>query len=401
MLLSTEELGGRIAAHRKRQRTTQADLAKAVGCGRTTLVAIEKGERRPTNDELLALTKFLGVSLHELLSPHSVQGGVSARFRMPRTGARPDDGELSNAVARLEALGKRYAELERIMGIPPTPSRLRALMLNTQVRALSRAQAAALGQDAAARVRGVLGVSDSPIPDPNNLLEYELSLRVFYLRDLPSRVAALMVYGEDIGICIGVNAHHPPGRRAWALAHEIGHAIDDPEAGDLLPVAAEYSSDPAEHFADGFAKAFLLPATGISRIFGDRRRTNGDRFTPLDIAHIAKQFGVSFEAMTRRLEELALLRPGTYDYIAQSGLKTKSLEPLAGSVELPQLFPERYRMLLVDAFLKELISEGELAAFLETDRVSARDIYQQMTAALSMTESGVTLPLDLELVATE
>jgi DNA-binding XRE family transcriptional regulator len=46
-LISSQQLGERLADARKRAKLNQADVADAIGVARTTLVAIEKGERRP------------------------------------------------------------------------------------------------------------------------------------------------------------------------------------------------------------------------------------------------------------------------------------------------------------------------------------------------------------------
>lgn len=398
MLPSSEDLGSRIAAYRKRAKKTQTELAEAIGCGRTTLVAIEKGERRPSSHELSGIAAYLATSLHDLLSPYTVQTGVSARFRMPRSGPNLRDEELERAVERLEALGRKYAKLERILGISQTPSRLRALMPDVSVHNIPCQEAITLGQDAAARLRGLLGLGDGQISDLNALLEYELSLRVFHLRDLSSRVAALLIFGREIGICIGVNAHQPLGRRNWGLLHELGHVLEDLESGDILP-QGDYRMDSAEHFSDAFAKAFLLPATGVSRVFGDRKRANGGRFTPLDIAFVAKQFKASFEAVTRRLEELSLLRFGTYERLKSAGLSVSSLDLTAQPSALPDIFPQRYLMLVVVAYERELISEGELAEFLETDRVTARGIYHRLTNELAPGDGTSRISVGEDLVA--
>ena len=54
-MISSQQLGERLADARKRAKLTQAQLADKLGVARTTLVAIEKGERRPANAELVKL----------------------------------------------------------------------------------------------------------------------------------------------------------------------------------------------------------------------------------------------------------------------------------------------------------------------------------------------------------
>jgi transcriptional regulator with XRE-family HTH domain len=76
---------------------------------------MEKGERRPTNAELLKLAQELSTSLNELLREHTVVADASPRFRMAPRHARSD--AVEEAVERLKALGRRYVELEQVLSI--------------------------------------------------------------------------------------------------------------------------------------------------------------------------------------------------------------------------------------------------------------------------------------------
>jgi DNA-binding XRE family transcriptional regulator len=55
--LSPIELGERLKVARETANVTQDAGAKAAGIARTTLVAIEKGQRSARNDELQALSR--------------------------------------------------------------------------------------------------------------------------------------------------------------------------------------------------------------------------------------------------------------------------------------------------------------------------------------------------------
>ncbi|PXB97256.1 transcriptional regulator, partial [Pseudomonas aeruginosa] len=60
--LSPVELGERLKVARETANITQDAAAKAVGVARTTLVAIEKGQRTARLDEIQALSRCYGVS---------------------------------------------------------------------------------------------------------------------------------------------------------------------------------------------------------------------------------------------------------------------------------------------------------------------------------------------------
>jgi hypothetical protein len=109
-------------------------------------------------------------------------------------------------------------------------------------------------------------------------------------------------------------------------------------------------------------------------------------------------------AAALRLEDLGLLTRGTWDALAERGFKPGAACQLLGlPTRLPSEdpFPERYRYLAVEAYLKEAISEGQLARFLRTDRVSAREIVDATLTSRDLDADGhaqsVQMPEQLSL----
>lgn len=375
-MISSQQLGERISQERRRRDLTQADVAAKLGLSRPTYIGIEKGERRPNAEELVKIAEALQVSLHDLLKEHRAAGEVSPRFRFGGRGA--SDVELRGVVEKLEQLGRRYVELESLLGIVRVKAPLESLETYRTTPGDGRRSRLA-AEDAARTVRGALGLGDAPAPDVAPRLETEAGIRLFHL-DLPSSVAGVFIWGDEIGACVAVNRRHPPERRLWSLLHETGHFLRDREAGDVLPTLGPERMDASEMFADTFAKEFLLPQTGLARRFGEVVRANGARFTIADILSLAHTYGVSFQAMCMRLEELDLLPTGTYDRLKQQKFKVRETEAqlgLAGHRGEIATLPERYINLALAAYEAEKISEGSLAEYLMTDRVSARGIYLQ------------------------
>src|SRR5262245_61749864 len=147
-MISSTLLGERIAAARKRRKLTQADFAEKLGVARTTVVAMEKGERRPTSAELIQAAEILGLSLNELLREHSVLGEVAPRFRIgPVAGV--ETAEAAAAVERVRKMGARYVELERLHGIERSTSRLGSLDMYRATAAGARVDPRLSGRDAA------------------------------------------------------------------------------------------------------------------------------------------------------------------------------------------------------------------------------------------------------------
>src|ERR1700757_353504 len=70
--LAAADLGERLRAARSGANLTQEAAAAMLGMARTTLVAIEKGQRPVKPKELLALARLYGVSAGRLTSPDAI-----------------------------------------------------------------------------------------------------------------------------------------------------------------------------------------------------------------------------------------------------------------------------------------------------------------------------------------
>ena len=85
-----------------------------------------------------------------------------------------------------------------------------------------------------------------------------MGLRIFYIR-LPSTLAGIFAYTEDLGGCIAVNVRHPEERRRWSMAHEYGHFLTSRFRPELTALRQSGRVSASERFADAFAAALLMP----------------------------------------------------------------------------------------------------------------------------------------------
>lgn len=371
-MISTQKLGERITEARKAAGLTQAEVAEGLGVSRPTLIAVEKGKRHPTNAELVRLALLLKTTVHALVREQAVSGGTSPRFRLSGELTSP---ELEEAVRQLEQLGKDFALLEKICDTTRVPAPLETLRTYQGRESDTVSSATFAGEQAANFVRGVFEAGNGPLVDLEDRLGFAAGLRVFYL-ELPSKIAGMFIWGEEIHGCIGVNVRHPRERQRWTVMHEAGHYLRDREAGDVLPSTLPARLDPSEAFAESFARSSLLPTSGVTTRFAERRRSDG--FTVADLVSLAHEFGVSFQAMCLRLEELGLLPRGTHDRLVVKRFQPESARAELGlepQVRQPKM-PRRFVQLALTAFDREEISEGELAQFLRVDRLEARRIYR-------------------------
>jgi Zn-dependent peptidase ImmA (M78 family) len=154
-----------------------------------------------------------------------------------------------------------------------------------------------------------------------------------------------------------------------------------------------------ERYADAFAAGFLMPGTAIRRHFLDVSSSTGD-FQVADLCRLSNIFAVSIQAMTRRLEDLGLIRKGTWQSLEEQRFKPAVVERELGLSDSlygeKDPYPERYKYLAVRAFYQAQISEGQLAGFLRCDRVGAREIVADcVTRFDDIDEHGNAAPLSL------
>ena len=375
--LSIDELPallGRLRAARTAKRLTQQEVAERLGVSRTTLVAIEKGSRRLRFQELIDMASLYGRSVNELLRPIPVTEDFVALFRSS-PGQTLESDQVDPAVALLQELADDYLEVERVAGAP-LPRRYPPEVM---VQGIGAAQAA---DSLATSERNRLGLGDGPLLELRKLLETDVGLRIFAL-ELPSRVAGLFVNSSTHGGCIAINANHPFERQRWTLAHEYAHFLAHRSQSEVTLLGGYRRVPRAERFADAFAAEFLMPAAGLKRRFLDVTQARSGGATPADLVCLADLFQVSFEAMTRRLESLGLVRPHTWDRLSNAGFRVNEARRLLDLDSPPsdtELLPRRFRYLAIEAWSQGDLSEGQLARLLRVDRTAAR----QLVTALSV-----------------
>jgi Zn-dependent peptidase ImmA (M78 family)/DNA-binding XRE family transcriptional regulator len=362
--LAAAELGERLRAARSGANLTQDAAAAALGMARTTLVAIEKGQRPVRPEELPAFARLYGMSAGRLTAPDAIHVDLAAKFR--RTEGKEASRAVTQALALLNRLATGTVQIERLLGQElrtdyPPPIRINPQLVHQQA------------EDAANNLRMRLGVGLGPIPDVIGLLELELGLRIFF-RPLPSQISGLYAYDPAIGACMLINADHHWKRRDQTAAHETGHFVSDRSHADILeeekaPLSVE------ERFAKRFGSAFLMPASGVRARF-DQIVGAGSRFEVRELILLAHQFGVATEALCRRLEELNLLPQGTWDSLRDRGFASELERSVIGTASgppKPPLIPTRLAYLASIALEREVLSEGQLCDLLAVDRSELRE----------------------------
>lgn len=374
-------LGSRLQDARRTRKLTQETVAADLDLSRTTIVAIEKGERRVTASELIAFANLYGRSVSELVGRQTVTEPFVAQFRtMHREpiGDEESTNALQEATKRLQSHAERYVELERITGVPlakkyPSPYDM------------SGPAAETAGEDLATSERHRLGLGDGPVTQLRERLESDVGVRTFVV-DMSSTIAGLFAYNDDLGACIAINSKHPYPRQRWTLAHEYAHFLTNRYEVEVTWLAEAKRVSPRERLADSFAQRFLMPASGLNRRFSDTLRGRKGNVTLADICSLADLYEVSVQAIVRALEALGRVPRGLWDRLEQQGFRPGQAQAMLGLTTHSRnedKFPRRYELLAVHAYENGRVTEGQLMEYLELDRLSTRQRVQTVLQSLS------------------
>lgn len=380
------ELGRELFDARRKAKMTQEDAARIIDVARTTITAIEKGERKIKEGELIKLAHAYGRQANDFLRPRPKVAPFHVQYRGPFRKTVEDVEDVEPAIDELEEICRNQQELEDLTKSPLI--RKYPAEYDTTGLAVDRA-----AEEIAQEERNRLRLGDGPIRMLRDIIEQEVGLRVAYLA-MPATFSALYFYDEVLGGCIAVNAKHLEERRRMSLAHDYCHFLTSRTKPEVTADQYYQRLPESERLANAFMQCFLMPTDGLTRRFHDIRRTRG-QVTVEDLVRLAHFYGVSFEALILRLEALKLLPTGTTRRVQDGGFKIQEARQQLGLEEVvarTDKFPLRYAYLAFLAFDRALITEGRFARLLDVDRLDAREIAEKMR------RTSNTLPLDHDLM---
>lgn len=168
---------------------------------------------------------------------------------------------------------------------------LRVLMPN---RPLRLSEAIRVAELQANRLLEWQGIQAPPVPDDIVKKFPRVQVETIY----PFGVSGATAWSDGRWQIL-LNGGEPATRQRFSSVHELKHVIDSPLAETAYPATQGVtSSERQEQIADYFAACVLMPRRWVKRAWG-----NGMQ----DVKELAKQFGVSREAMRYRLTSLGLV----------------------------------------------------------------------------------------------
>ena len=221
-----------------------------------------------------------------------------------------------------------------------------------------------------------LNLGSRPAYNLLNVLENNLRFKILHL-ELDDGISGACVVDERLGVGVLINATEAPWRRNFDLAHELFHVVTwgvftHEEVGD-----GNIKTQP-EKYADAFASSLLLPEGSLKEAISEIV-TGGD-MRLVDVIELAKEFGVSTEAILWRLVNLGFTKKEAVEELLRDSMFRKTDRQLRRGLyytNQPDKFPERYISLAFRCLMEGKISRGTFADYLEIDRSEIDDFLSQ------------------------
>jgi Zn-dependent peptidase ImmA (M78 family)/DNA-binding XRE family transcriptional regulator len=347
----------RLRVARKRRRLNKTKLAEAIGVDLRTVSAYERGEYEPASGTLALIAKTLrfpvgffgGDDLHEPTS-------ATASFR---------------SLARMSAANREAALASGAL----------AFLLNDWIESRFTLPSCAVSEvreespeAAAMALRQHWELGERPIRNMVHLLEAK-GVRVFSMFEDTVEVDAFSLWRETTPF-VFLNTMKSAERSRFDAAHELGHLVLHRHAG--APQGRE-----AEHEANRFASAFLMPRSSVLAV--------APVFPNLDrLIELKRLWIVSVSAIAYRLHALGLLSDWHYTRlcieIAERGYRTN--EPQPAPREMSQVLPKVFA-----AFREDGVTLSDIAAALQVEPNEIdKLVFQLMLVSLKGGASTRTAP---------
>jgi transcriptional regulator with XRE-family HTH domain len=358
------EVGKQLRNIRQSSGKTQAEVADHLNLSRSTVVQMERGNRRVMAEDVERLASFYQCSPSVLLpGPQADKTDREDELLSDLVQAFPsirDDKEQFSETQRVLAIAKTLTNLERRLSLDSNSLGSHAYHVGTPNIAW---EAMEQGFQAADEERRRLNLGDAPIRDLDHTLVVK-RIRMTKV-DLPKDVTAIFVNSQETGFLVIVNRRLPIEARRFHYAHGFGHSLFDRYHRSFV-CSAQCRHDFVEVRASAFANGFLLPESSLRRyleslgkevrgrtggvevnLFSERsercreatnvpvtgrKRRGAQPINVCDLTQIASFFGVSRSLVVTRLRNLRYVTTAQFkslDELDAQGVATAAHEALA------------------------------------------------------------------------
>ena len=357
-----ESLDKRIMAARRSAGFSITEAAQKLGFKNyQTLSAIEKGARKINAHELVMMARLYGRSLDYFLESDVAPDPVPLWRKAKKT-------DINQIQRQFLSFLENYNNLEHLLGLKRRWKDVQKNYDRDDFSVNGFEQADKLG----AEIHNFLDLGSRPSFNLLNVLENKLRFKILHL-SLKTGVSGASVVDNTMGVGILININDAPCRRNSDLAHELFHIVTwdvfSPEEIGNGTIKTK-----PEQYADIFASSLLLPKAHLIDTLKETVTDNEIRV--IDIIELAKEFGVSTEAVFWRLVNLKELKKSQVQRVLDNPkfrYLDRDMRRSLYSKDSPSRFPSRFISLACRCLMEGKISRGTFAQYLEIDRAEIDD----------------------------
>lgn len=365
------ELAKRLKKGREAVGLTLREAAIRLGyTNYQTLSKIESGEREVKVAELSKFAKAYYCDIQNLLGVQPAKATPHMLWRHA-----PEPHLKKEVERRIFYLSEQAALLQKLLEIRSKPFHFLEITLddlrtNKDVDSLAGAASK------------LLNLGKRPAFTLAKVLEQEYGVSIFYC---PLTGSAASMMHADLGAVMVINSNEAPWRRSFDTAHEFFHLITWKTVSPK-ELQNEGVFQDIESKADRFASSLLLPEQEVAAEI-TKRIDQSSSVSDADIVDVARNFGVSTQALIYRLAQIRLI---SWDE-AKRAASDRDLLDLNKKIRaedwgIPPV-SERLNSLAIRCLRKGLISRGKFAELVGIDRAEI-DHYMDKRGLLS-TEGGL------------
>jgi Zn-dependent peptidase ImmA (M78 family)/transcriptional regulator with XRE-family HTH domain len=347
-------IGVKLEFARKAIGYTQKKVSELTGIGDTSISAFENNERDPKFSQLSKLAEIYKRSIDFFLTDKPIVENVMLWRR------NPDTKEKKDTEAEFRQLCQQYRRLEVIMN---EVKETELPYAKGKAEDFGFAQADHLSE----KVRNAFQLGDIPSASLKQTLEEKYFVKIFHLSFTGGAVSTV---SKEFGPATLLNKDSRPWVRNYDIAHELFHLLtwNIFDHNDLKHVEP---SNFEEQLANAFASKLLLPTDPVKKRI-ESAATTDHRIKAENLDEIAREFGVSLEALMWRLVSLYGKQPADIEKWIEQTKNVPSIR-VKRTPDKPDELPERYCSLAIRALRDGRLSLIKFAKYMLMSYKQAQD----------------------------
>ena len=353
--MSRMELAERLRKAREAVGLSIGEAATRLGFpSYQTLSNIEKGDREVKASELALFAKTYFCNLNSLLMGDGVpQPAVYFLWR------RAPSERKAEVEASIKHKFEEYHLLEKLLGLSEEGTGALIAISSADIRNYYQVDALA------AKISNLFNLGSRPALSLQKVMEQMLRTKILFVELSEFGSAASTVHPE-FGAAIVVNREEAPWRINFTLAHELFHIITWNTFNPSELEQNEALFKDIEKKAERFASTLLLPESAVREELNSRMKDHKLSFS--DIVDVAREFGVSTQALLYRMANMRLIEWEKANDLAKNDELMMIDRRVRRDTNYEAPTSQRFILLAVKCLRKGLISRGKFSELLNIDR---------------------------------